>query len=107
MELIGKTPINPLGTSVRLGLPTGETKLKNRGIHKVSRNPMYLGFDLLTISSIVGNANLLVLVLGIDSIITYDLIIRAEEKFLKERFGEHYQEYKERVNRYIGWRRGK
>jgi protein-S-isoprenylcysteine O-methyltransferase Ste14 len=49
----------------------------------------------------------LVLILGIYSIITYDLIIRAEERFLKKRFGEEYQEYKERVNRYIGWRRSK
>ncbi len=68
---------------------------------------MYLGFDLLTISSILANANLIVALLGIYSIISYDFIVRAEERFLRERFGPEYGEYRARVHRYLGWKSGR
>jgi protein-S-isoprenylcysteine O-methyltransferase Ste14 len=95
-----------LGRSVRLGLPSADTSLKSKGIYRASRNPMYLGFDLLTVASIIGTANIPVALLGIYSIITYHLIIRAEERFLEQRFGDRYREYKGKVNRYLGWRGG-
>ncbi len=90
-----------LGNSVRIGLPETKTILKQSGIYRFSRNPMYLGFNLVTLSSIIYTLNLIVIVLGIFSIITYHLIILGEEKFLRERFGEQYLVYKSKVHRYL------
>jgi protein-S-isoprenylcysteine O-methyltransferase Ste14 len=90
-----------LGKSTRLGLPTEKTILKTNGIYRFSRNPMYFGFNLLTIASMLYWINIIVIILGIYSIITYHLIILGEEKFLEERFGDEYFSYKNKVRRYI------
>ena len=90
-----------LGKSTRLGLPTEKTTLKTTGIYRFSRNPMYFGFNLLTIASMVYCINIFLLLIGIYSIVTYHLIIIGEEKFLEERFGDEYFSYKNRVRRYI------
>lgn len=90
-----------LGSSVRLGLPTGATQLKTGGVYRLSRNPMYVGFDLLTLAAILATGSPVVLVLGLYSIVVYDLIIRAEEKYLESAFGAPYAEYRERVRRYL------
>lgn len=90
-----------LGGSTRLGLPTGPTELKTGGIYRVSRNPMYVGFDALSIAAILGLRNPIVLVLGGFSILVYHLIIVGEERFLAATFGAPYVEYSGRVRRYL------
>jgi protein-S-isoprenylcysteine O-methyltransferase Ste14 len=90
-----------LGRSTRLGLPEESTELKTSGLYNFSRNPMYLGFNLITVSSVVYTLNYTILIIGIYSIIIYHLIILAEEKFLEKRFGEQYLEYRRKVNRYL------
>lgn len=90
-----------LGKSTRFGLPEENTIFKTKGLYKVSRNPMYVGFDLLTISSIVYTLNLWILLIGAYSLIIYHLIILGEERFLKERFGDEYVSYLKKVRRYL------
>lgn len=90
-----------LGKSTRLGLPSEATEFKNHGIYKVSRNPMYVGFNLFTIASMAGCANGIVTIMGIYSIFIYHLIIKSEERFLDQRFGETYSNYKKKVKRYL------
>jgi protein-S-isoprenylcysteine O-methyltransferase Ste14 len=90
-----------LGSSTRLGLPTGATELKTGGIYRVSRNPMYVGFDALTLAAMLGLRNLMVFVLGMYSILVYHLIILGEERFLVAAFGAPYAEYSGRVRRYL------
>lgn len=90
-----------LGRSTRFGLPTEKTVLKTRGLYKISRNPIYFGFNLITLSSIIYFINPIILVPGIYSIVVYHLIIIGEEKFLEKAFGEAYLEYKKKVRRYI------
>jgi len=90
-----------LGKSTRLGLPSEETVLKSNGLYKLSRNPMYVGFNLITLSSIFYTLNLLVALLGVYSIIVYHLIILGEEKFLGNRFGNEFTRYKTKVGRYF------
>jgi protein-S-isoprenylcysteine O-methyltransferase Ste14 len=90
-----------LGSSTRLGLPSEDTVFKTNGLYKLSRNPMYLGFNLVTISSMIYTLNVLIILLGIYSILVYHLIILGEEKFMQTRFGEKYIDYKRKTGRYL------
>jgi protein-S-isoprenylcysteine O-methyltransferase Ste14 len=90
-----------LGRSTRLGLPSENTVLKTYGLYRICRNPMYLGFNLLTISSMTYTLNIWVIFCGLYSIFVYHLIILGEEKFLESRFGQYYINYKRRVRRYL------
>lgn len=98
--LIAISLIN-LGSATRLGLPLESTKFKTKGLYKISRNPMYIAFNLLSLSAILFIGNFIVLVLGTYSIFIYHLIIQGEETFLEARFGEKYCAYKNKVRRYI------
>ena len=90
-----------LGKSTRFGIPTKKTALKTGGLYKISRNPIYLGFDLMTISSILFLLNPVIIVTGIFSMLVYHLIIIGEEQFLEQAFGADYLEYKKKVRRYL------
>lgn len=90
-----------LGSSTRLGLPDENTVLKTGGIYSFSRNPMYVGFDLFTVSSMLYTSNIFVAIAGIYSIVVYHFIILGEEKFLLDRFGVAYMDYTNRVRRYL------
>jgi len=90
-----------LGSSVRIGLPDTKTVLKQSGVYKISRNPMYLGFNAVTLASMIYTSNWIVIFLGAYSIIIYHYIILGEEKFLAERFGEQYSAFKRDVRRYL------
>jgi len=90
-----------LGKSTRLGIPSDDTVLKTNGIYKISRNPMYVGFNLLTISSMIYTLNWSIIILGVYSLITYHLIIKGEENFMIDRFGQAYKNYQLKVRRYL------
>jgi len=90
-----------LGKSTRLGLPTGQTELKTRGVYRVSRNPMYVGFDALTLAAILGTGNPVVLVLGVYSMVVYHFIIAGEERYLSSVFGMAYAQYRASVRKYV------
>jgi len=92
--------INP-GKSTTLGLPSKNTVFKTNGIYKISRNPMYIGFNCLTLASMLYTLNITVILLGVYSMMIYHLIILGEEKFLEQRFGDNYMEYKKTIRRYI------
>ena len=90
-----------LGRSTRLGLPQEDTVFTTNGLYRLSRNPMYLGFDLLTLASMIYSLNPGIISLGLYSLIIYHLIVLGEEKFLEQRFGTDYQEYRRKTRRYI------
>ena len=90
-----------LGKSTRLGLPTGRTELKTGGVYRVSRNPMYVGFDALTLAAILGTGNAVVLALGVYSMVVYHFIIAGEERYLSSVFGTAYAQYRASVRKYV------
>jgi protein-S-isoprenylcysteine O-methyltransferase Ste14 len=92
-----------LGRSTRLGLPaeSESTVFKHTGMYAISRNPMYVGFNLFTIAAILVTANLFILAMGLYSIAVYHMIIQGEERFLENRFGQAYLDYKKRVRKYL------
>jgi protein-S-isoprenylcysteine O-methyltransferase Ste14 len=99
--LIGIIAMFNLGNSMRFGLPSGKTEFKTGGLYSLSRNPIYVGFDLISLASMVYTSNIIIVLLGLYGIYTHYLITLAEEKFLAGRFGSQYQDYCKRVGRYL------
>ncbi|GEM_PF-186736 len=86
---------------------TDRTELVTKGIYQISRNPAFLGFDLVYIGMICMFFNWPLLFVSIWAMVMFHLQIRnVEEVFLLEAFGEAYLNYKNKVCRYIG-RKGK
>jgi len=72
------------------------------GIYGYSRNPAFLGFDLVYLGLLMMYFNIVLLVFSIFSIVMLHLQILQEEKFLQEVFGKTYMDYKSKVMRYLG-----
>ena len=82
------------------------TALVTRGIYQFSRNPAFLGFDLLYTGMAAMFCNWVLLVVSVLAVVMLHLqVVEVEERFLAEAFGAEYLEYRERVCRYIGRRR--
>lgn len=91
-----------LGDSWRAGIPAeDETKLVTGGVYRLSRNPAFLGFDLMYLGILLMFFNILLLLASAFAAVMLHLLILNEEKFLEQRFGEEYLRYKERTGRYF------
>jgi protein-S-isoprenylcysteine O-methyltransferase Ste14 len=76
--------------------------LVTAGVFSVSRNPMYLGMTLILFGIVVFLGSLAPFVVVIALPILLDrLFIAEEERMLEEVFGERFQEYRNRVRRWI------
>ena len=85
---------------------TDKTELVTKGIYQISRNPAFLGFDLLYIGTLLMFFNWILCILTVFAIIMYHLqIVNVEEEFLLATFGNEYLQYKQKVCRYIGKKR--
>lgn len=85
---------------------TDQTELVTEGIYGISRNPAFLGFDLVYIGILLMFFNLgLFLISAFAILMLHFQIVNVEEDFLISAFGEKYVDYKKRVHRYIGWKR--
>jgi protein-S-isoprenylcysteine O-methyltransferase Ste14 len=90
-----------LGDSLRVGLPGEETLLKTKGIYRFSRNPIYVGVDLIAIASVFFLPVILNIAFAIIGIAIHHAIILSEEEFLEGRFGEDWLNYKRTTRRYF------
>ena len=89
--------------SWRAGIPDKDkTELVTNGIYRFSRNPAFLGFDLMYIGVLLMYGNLLTLGFSAFAIIMLHLQILQEERYLAGTFGALYQEYCRHVFRYLG-----
>lgn len=80
-----------------------KTELVTDGIYKISRNPAFLGFDLLYIGILLMFFNWILCVLTAISVVLFHIqIVYVEEGFLLETFEDEYQHYKSKVCRYFG-----
>ncbi len=85
---------------------TDKTELITNGIYQISRNPAFLGFDLLHIGILLMFFNWILCCLTAFAVIMYHLqIVNVEEVFLLATFGNEYLQYKKKVCRYIGRKR--
>ena len=87
----------------RAGIPAkDETELVTTGIYRFSRNPAFLGFDLMYIGVLLLYCNFLTLGFSLFAILMLHLQIMQEERYLVNTFGVPYQEYCRHVFRYLG-----
>lgn len=88
--------------SWRVGIPEEKTSLVTTGIYKWSRNPAFLGFDLLYLSMCLMFFNLLLLVVTVWAAVMLHLQILQEEEYMHNMFGAEYDEYQKHTLRYLG-----
>lgn len=82
---------------------TDKTELVTKGIYKISRNPAFLGFDLMYLGILLMFFNLVLYIVSLFAMLIFHLqIVNVEEEFLLEAFGDEYLRYKKKVCRYIG-----
>ena len=82
---------------------TDQTELVTEGIYQISRNPAFLGFDLVYIGIFLMFFNWILFATSVFAMLMFHLqIVNVEEDFLLESFGDGYLNYKKKVCRYIG-----
>jgi protein-S-isoprenylcysteine O-methyltransferase Ste14 len=78
------------------------SRLVCEGVYAHSRNPMYLGnLLLLTGLAIIYHSPIVYLVMLPVYILAILAIIKSEEEFLRGKFGDEYEDYCRRVNRFL------
>ena len=91
----------------RAGVQNEEkTNLVTTGIYSISRNPAFLGFDLMYIGILFSFFNwFLCFATGFAVVFFHLQIVNVEEDFLIKAFGNEYLQYKSKVCRYLGRKR--
>lgn len=92
-------------SSWRVGIPEEKTSLITNGIYKWSRNPAFVGFDLLYLAMGFMFSNVLLVIVSVWAAVMLHLQILQEEEHMHNMFGVEYGEYKKHVMRYFGRRR--
>jgi protein-S-isoprenylcysteine O-methyltransferase Ste14 len=72
------------------------------GIYSVSRNPMYIGEFLKSTGTGLACVSWMYTVLAITEIVLWHRVVLHEERECLEKYGEAYQEYMNRIPRWIG-----
>ena len=100
--LLGVLEFRSAGTTVDPRVPDQTASLVVRGVYRISRNPMYMGFLLVLGAWTIFLSNLASLVL-LPAFVVYmnRFQIVPEERYMREKFGEAYRQYEERVRRWI------
>lgn len=98
------TAVITMRDSWRAGVSkTDKTALVTNGIFAISRNPAFLGFDLLYIGILLMFFNWMLFAASAFAALMFHLqIVNVEEDFLLEAFGDEYLNYRKNVNRYFG-----
>ena len=88
----------------RVGVPEDEvTQLVTDGVYSYSRNPAFVGFDLMYIGILLMFFNVGLFLFTAAAVALFHFyIVNVEEDYLTAAFGESYVEYKSRVGRYFG-----
>ncbi|MBS3805620.1 MAG: isoprenylcysteine carboxylmethyltransferase family protein [Oleiphilaceae bacterium] len=100
--LLGVLEFRSAGTTVDPRVPDQSVSLVVRGVYRISRNPMYVGFLLVLIAWGIFLSNLASLVLLPAFVIYMNRFqIVPEERHMREKFGEAYRQYEAEVRRWV------
>ncbi|MCK9175865.1 MAG: isoprenylcysteine carboxylmethyltransferase family protein [Desulforhopalus sp.] len=76
--------------------------IESRGPFSITRNPMYLQMVLVCIGVAFATANWWIFLLTpVGAWVLQELAIKPEEKYLEEKFGDTFLEYKRKVRRWL------
>ncbi len=104
-DIIFLVSVIKMKDSWRAGIPEKDsTSLVTDGIYRFSRNPAFLGFDLMYTGMLLLYMNAATILFTAFAITMLHLQILQEEKYLAGVFGNEYIEYKKHVFRYLGRR---
>lgn len=102
-DLVFLIAVLTMRDSWRAGIPeTDRTEFVSHGIYQYSRNPAFLGFDLMYIGILLMYFNWILLLFTIWAVVILHLQILQEEKYLQTVFGEEYLAYQKGTGRYFG-----
>lgn len=89
--------------SWRAGLAEDDkTDMITDGIYQFSRNPAFLGFDMVYLGILLMFFNWILLLFSVFAAVMLHLQILQEEKYLQNVFGPEYAAYRKHVYRYAG-----
>jgi protein-S-isoprenylcysteine O-methyltransferase Ste14 len=101
-NLLPKLRFRRVGTTVNPMHPQAARRLVIDGLHRYSRNPMYLGQLLLLVAWAIFLANGLAMTLPpIFALYITRFQIQPEERALAARFGDAYAAYRREVRRWL------
>jgi protein-S-isoprenylcysteine O-methyltransferase Ste14 len=96
----GRRTLQAAGTNVNPALPA--TAIVNSGPFRFSRNPLYLALTLLYFGlTLAFNTWWGIVVLVPLLIIMHRGVVLREERYLEQKFGETYRQYRSKVRRYL------
>ena len=92
------------GDSWRIGIDRKTAgQLVTGGIFSISRNPIYVAFDLIFIGIFLMNGTWFFLVFSLLAILAVHSQTLREETFLAQRYGAAYERYRRTTARYLIW----
>ena len=100
MAVLGAVLITETAAGIKLHREK-DKHLIDTGIYGIVRNPIYLGFRLTSLGTIIYNPSVENLVAGGVLLLTTELTARAEERKLEHIYPAEYPQYKEKVSRWI------
>ncbi|HET6821763.1 MAG TPA: isoprenylcysteine carboxylmethyltransferase family protein [Anaerolineales bacterium] len=96
------TAQSQMQTSWRIGIDEDvRTDLVQRGLFKISRNPIFLGIRMMLVGLFLVLPNAVMLVIWVVVEILIQIQVRLEEEFLTRIHEDHYRTYQQQVRRWI------
>ena len=90
------------GKSFRVGIDVDHPdKLVTTGVFAVSRNPIYVAFGCVLLGQFLVFPNWILLVYLAAGVWLFHRQISREEEFLRQHYGQEYEDYCRRVRRYL------
>jgi len=91
-----------LKTSWRVGvLKSQKVDLVNNGLYKYSRNPYFISYFISYLGLLFISPTIILSVIIIITIISFNMMIKKEEKYLKDIHGDKYTNYCKKTPRYL------
>ena len=91
-----------MGPSWRVGIDQQHrTELVQRGVFRVSRNPIFVGMITALLGMFLSIPNAITLLILVLAVVTIQIQVRLEEQFLSSVHGEAYDDYRRRVRRWL------
>ncbi len=82
----------------------GKGKIVTEGPYRYTRNPQYVGFIFLFSGIILITYSLMALTTGLLILVLFLILPFSEEPWLRQQYGKDYEEYCEKVPRFVGFR---